>query len=289
MEVKNLNSFRAVKLALEYELPRQTVAVERGESLGQETRLWNAKAQRTESLRSKEDAADYRYFPEPDLVPFVLEPLLVQRARQALPELPAQRRARFQQVHQLSAYDAQVLTQHHALGQLFEGAIRAGTPPKAAANWIMGDLLAYLNTRGLDPDALVSPAPSAGQPAGASAPEGVKLRPEWLAHLVELITHDTISVRMAKGLFVQMVERGEDPGRIVEDSGLQQIVDRAALERIAEEVLRANPKSVEDYRKGKVSALTYLMGQAMKQSKGRANPHQMTGLLKQRLEQAEVG
>ena len=265
VEVKNLNSFKAVKQALEYEIRRQTAALEAGQRIAQETRLWDAKALRTEPMRSKEEAADYRYFPEPDLVPFVIEPALIERVQRALPELPAKRRQRYQEAYQLSAYDAHVLTQHRALGELFESALRAGAAAKPAANWIMGDYLAYLNAKGLEPDA-------------------EKLRPEWLVHLIQLVDDGTISGKMAKELFVQSLERGEDPRRLVEAGGLRQITDESALEPIAEEALRANQKSVEDYQKGKTTAFTHLMGQAMKLSKGKANPQQMAALLKRKLE-----
>ncbi|MBI2104733.1 MAG: Asp-tRNA(Asn)/Glu-tRNA(Gln) amidotransferase subunit GatB [Candidatus Omnitrophica bacterium] len=266
VEVKNLNSFRAVKLALEHEARRQAIALDRGERLPQETRLWDAKGLKTEPMRSKEEAADYRYFPEPDLVPFVIDPSLVARARETLPELPAQRRQRYQEAYRLSGYDAQVLSQHRAFGELFEGALRAGAAPKPVANWIMGDLSAHLNARGL-------------------SPESVKLRPVWLAHLVQLVEAGTISGKMAKDVFAAMLERLVDPLQLVEEGGLKQIVDAEALERIAEAVLEANPKSVADYRKGKTNVLTYLMGQAMKQSQGKANPQQIAELLKRRLEQ----
>ena len=269
VEVKNLNSFRGVKLALEYEAKRQAALLDRGERIPQETRLWDAKGQKTESMRSKEEAADYRYFPEPDLVPFVIDQTVVSRARAALPELPAQRRTRFQDSYQLSAYDAQVLTQDRALADLFEGAVRAGAAAKPVANWMMGDLRAYLNANALEPEA-------------------VKLRPEWLAHLLQLIADGTISGKMAKEVFVQMLERQADPAQLVSAGGLRQIVDANALEQIADEVLQANPKSVEDYRKGKVNAFTHLMGEAMKRSRGKANPQQMGELLKRKLEQAKV-
>ena len=269
VEVKNLNSFRAVKLALEHEMARQTAALERGERIPQETRLWDAKRQRTESMRSKEEAADYRYFPEPDLVPFVISDTLVAEVTRALPELPAQRRRRFQDAYQLSAYDAQVLTQSRSLAELFEGALRAGTSPKPVANWMMGDLLAYLNAKGLEPDA-------------------VKLQPEWLAHLLELIADGTLSGKMAKEVFASMLERGVDPKRLVQEGGLKQIIDPEALERIADEVIRENARSVDDYRNGKVTALTHLMGQAMKRSRGTANPQEISAILKRRLDQAKI-
>lgn len=267
VEVKNLNSFRAVKLALEHEVVRQAAALSRGERLIQETRLWDAKALKTEPMRSKEEAADYRYFPEPDLVPFVIDAQLIARARGALPELPRERRARYHEVYGLSAYDARVLAQHRAFGELFEGALRAGASPKPVANWMMGDFLAYLN-------------------ATNAEPEAVKLRPEWLAHLVQLMEDGTLSGKMAKEVFAETLARGVDPSELVKAGGLRQIVDAGALGELAEAVLQANPKSVEDYRKGKVNALTYLMGQAMKQSQGKANPRQIEALLKRKLEQA---
>jgi len=265
VEVKNLNSFRAVKLALEYEAKRQAVALDRGERIAQETRLWDAKALRTEPMRSKEEAADYRYFPEPDLVPFVIDRQLIARIQGELPELPSQRAKRFQQIHQLSAYDAQVLTQQRAMAELFEGAIRAGAAPKPVANWIMGDLSAYLNAKHLEPEA-------------------IKLRPEWLAHLLQLMGDGTLSGKMAKDVFLQMLERGVDPAQLVQEGGLRQIVDAGTLEQIADEVLQANPHSVDAYLKGKINALTHLMGQAMKRSQGKANPQQMTEILKRKLE-----
>jgi aspartyl-tRNA(Asn)/glutamyl-tRNA(Gln) amidotransferase subunit B len=196
----------------------------------------------------------------------VVDPALIARIRTSLPELPAARRRRYEAAYQLSAYDATVLTQHHALGVLFEGALRAGAGAKPAANWIMGDYLAYLNARSLEPDAS-------------------KLRPEWLAHLLQLMDEGTISGKMAKELFVQVLERGEDPRHLVEQGGLRQLSDASELEPIADEVLRANQQTVGDYLKGKTTAFTHLMGQAMKLSKGKANPQQMAALLKRKLEQ----
>jgi aspartyl-tRNA(Asn)/glutamyl-tRNA(Gln) amidotransferase subunit B len=264
VEVKNLNSFRAVKQALEYEIRRQEVLLGRGERIAQETRLWDAKALTTEALRSKEEASDYRYFPEPDLVPFTISADTVQRLRASLPELPAGRRQRFQRDFGLSAYDAQVLTQERALAELFEAAVRAHPQPKPLANWIMGDLAAYLNAQNL-------------------SLADVKLRPEWLGHLLQLIDAGTLSGKMAKDVFQQMLSRGIDPAALVEEGGLRQIVDAGALEQVAEEVIRAFPESVEAYRKGKANALMHLMGQAMKRTQGKANPQQMTDILKRKL------
>ncbi len=265
VEIKNLNSFRAVKQALEYEIRRQTLALEKQERIVQETRLWDAKKLLTTPMRSKEEAADYRYFPEPDLVPFTISREVVERAKQALPELPAQRRARFEASYQLSAYDAGVLTQDRTLADLFEGAVKTYAKPKPIANWIMGDLSAYLNAQNL-------------------AVGDVKLRPEWLGHLLQLIDAGTISGKMAKELFQEMVRRGVDPAELVKEGGLRQIVDEGALERIAEQIIAANPQSVDAYAKGKMNALMFLVGQAMKQTQGKANPQQMTEMLKRKLE-----
>lgn len=265
VEVKNLNSFRAVKQALEYEAARQRVALDRSERIIQETRLWNAKKLQTDSMRSKEEAADYRYFPEPDLMPFVIGREVVARIKAALPELPAERRARFQQTYQLSAYDAQVLTQDRPVAELFEAACKTYPNAKALANWITGELLAYLNARDL-------------------TLERVKLRPEWLGHLLQLLEEGTLSGTMAKEVFGQVLEHGRDPREVVREGGLQQIVETQALESIADQVLEANPKSVEDYRKGKANALMFLVGQAMKHSQGKANPQQMTDTLKRKLD-----
>ncbi|MDP3703793.1 MAG: Asp-tRNA(Asn)/Glu-tRNA(Gln) amidotransferase subunit GatB [Candidatus Omnitrophota bacterium] len=264
VEVKNLNSFRAVKLAVEYEATRQAAVLDRGERVAQETRLWDAKKEMTDSMRSKEEAADYRYFPEPDLVPFVIESAVIKRVKAALPELPAQRRVRFQERYELSAYDAQVIAQDRALADLFEQALATYLKPKPVANWIMGDLCAYLN-------------------AHAVTLADVKLRPEWLGHLLQLIDAGTLSGKMAKDVFNQVLERGVDPAQLVNEGGLRQIVDTGTLEQIADDVLQAFPKSVEDYSKGKTNVLMYLVGQAMKRSQGKANPEQMTQMLKRKL------
>jgi len=266
VEVKNLNSFKAVKQALEYEARRQEAQLTGGARVAQETRLWDAQRMRTEAMRSKEEAADYRYFPEPDLVPFIIDRALVERIGNALPELPAQRRARFEQAYELSAYDAQVLTQERELAELFEQAVKAYPHPKPIANWIMGDLSAHLNAEGI----------------GLSA---VKLRPEWLGHLIQLIEEGTITGTMAKRVLPEMLTRGEDPRKLVQEKGLRQISDEGELSRIADEVIAQHAKSVEDFAKGKANALMFLVGQGMRRSLGKANPQQMTEILKRKLEE----
>ncbi|MBI3319897.1 MAG: Asp-tRNA(Asn)/Glu-tRNA(Gln) amidotransferase GatCAB subunit B, partial [Candidatus Omnitrophica bacterium] len=218
----------------------------------------------TESMRSKEGASDYRYFPEPDLVPFVIQPSLVAAISQQLPVLPAQRRARLVETYGLSSYDAHVLTQHRCLAELFESTVARAAKPKPVANWIMGELLAYLNTRGKEP-------------------EDVVVQPGWLVRVLEAIDHGTISGKMAKEIFTESLDRQVDPQQVITEKDLRQIVDDGALERLADEVIAGQPRSVEDYRKGKQNALMFLVGKCMERSRGRANPTQLIGVLKRRL------
>jgi len=264
VEIKNMNSFKAVKAALEFEITRQTQQLQAGTPIVQETRLWNAKSQITESMRTKEGASDYRYFPEPDLVPFVIEPPVVNRVAKELPELPAQRRKRLAEVHGLSAYDAHVLTQHRRLAELFEQVVERYRNPKAVANWMMGELLGYLNAHDTEPD-------------------DVTVQPDWLIHLLECIDRGTISGKMAKELFVESIEQQVDPLQIIESRNLRQIVDDGVLDRLADEVLARFPQSVQDYRGGKVNALMFLVGKCMEESKGRANPKQITEILRRKI------
>src|SRR3989338_8564620 len=235
VEIKNLNSFRSVKHALEYEERRQAALLDSGACISQETRLWNVKSLSTESMRSKEEAADCRYFPEPDLVPFTISREAVEQARRELPELPAQRRAWLEREFQPSAYDAAVLTQDRAPAELLERAAAIRPKPKPIANWLMGDLSAYLNAKGL-------------------ALEAVKLDPAWLGHLLHLMDEGTLSGKLGKEVFVRMLDEGKDPRTIVSEAGTRQIVDAGSLEAIADEVVQANPKSVQDYRHGKGNA-----------------------------------
>jgi len=271
VEIKNLNSFKAVKAALEFEVSRQAKALGQGTRIHQETRLWDAKALKTELMRSKEEASDYRYFPEPDLVPFVVDSAVVQQAADRLPERPAQRRKRLAEAYGLSAYDAQVLTQHRSLAELFEQAVAAYKKPKPVANWVMGDLLAYLNAKGQEP-------------------EEVRVEPAWLAHLLEAIDSGTISGKMAKELFVESLDTQQDPQQIIAQKGLRQVVDAGELERLVDEVLAdpASAGSTQDYRKGKANALMFLVGKCMARSKGTANPAQVTEILKRKLDSQEV-
>jgi aspartyl-tRNA(Asn)/glutamyl-tRNA(Gln) amidotransferase subunit B len=265
VEIKNLNSFRHVQRALEYEVDRQRRALEAGERIVQETRLWEADRGYTRSMRSKEYAHDYRYFPEPDLVPLVLDPVQVEATRRGLPELPRARRQRFVSQYGLPAYDAGVLTQSRALADYFEAAARESTNAKIVSNWIMSELLRDL--------------PGDDETAIAGSP----ITPARLAGLLRLIDDGTISGKMAKEVFDTMRRTGEEAEAIVGREGLRQVADTAALAAIVERVLIDNPKPVEDYRRGKTAAAKALVGLVMRATGGRANPALVNRLLEEKL------
>ncbi|HWQ72104.1 MAG TPA: Asp-tRNA(Asn)/Glu-tRNA(Gln) amidotransferase subunit GatB [Desulfitobacteriaceae bacterium] len=262
-EIKNLNSYSSVRRCLEYEVERQAKILDEGEKVIQETRTWDEGKGITLSLRSKEEAHDYRYFPEPDLVPLVIDREWVESIRQTLPELPVARRARFQALG-LSEYDARVLTDSKELADFFDQALTRYSDAKALANWVMGDFSRILNAR---------------QCAASASP----ISPLQLAELLKLIDKGTISGKIAKGVLEEMYATGKDAGLIIKDKGLAQISDEGALSGIIEEVLAANPQSVEDYRAGKERALGFLVGQIMKATKGQANPGKVNQLLKEKL------
>lgn len=271
-EIKNLNSFRFMERAIEYEVRRQVELIEDGGRVVQETRLYDPDRDETRSMRSKEDAHDYRYFPDPDLPPLVVEPALVERVRAQLPELPAAMRERFQRTLGLTAYDAVTLTASRATAGYFEQVVAAlpdaAAQAKTAANWVMVDVAAQLNREGLEIGACpVSPA--------------------QLARLIARIADGTVSGKIAREVFQAIWDErraGPDAAdRVIEERGLKQISDAGALEKIVDEVLAANPKSVEEFRAGKEKAFNALVGQAMKATKGKANPQQVNELLRRRL------
>jgi aspartyl-tRNA(Asn)/glutamyl-tRNA(Gln) amidotransferase subunit B len=271
-EIKNLNSFRFLERAIEYEVARQIALIEEGGRVVQETRLYDPERDETRSMRSKEDAHDYRYFPDPDLPALVIEPALIERIRAALPELPQTMRERFQRDLGLSAYDAVTLTASRATARYFEDtleAVRDGRgQAKLVANWVMGEVAAQLNRDGLE----ISACPvSAVQLAG----------------LLARIADETVSVKIAREVFQAIWdERLAEPDaadRVIEARGLRQISDSAELERLVDQVLAANPKSVEEFRAGKEKAFNALVGQAMKATRGKANPTQVNALLRRRL------
>ncbi len=268
-EVKNLNSFRFLKQALDYEIARQVALVEGGGRVVQETRLYNPEVGETFAMRSKENAHDYRYFPEPDLVPLRVSEQWQAGIRATMPELPASKRARFIGTFGLREYDAGVLTSTRAAGEYFETAARVSGDPKTAANWVMGDLMGLLKAEGRE---------IAESPVSA----------ENLGDLVKRIAAGEISGKLAKQIFPTMFSTGEPAAVILEKEGLQQISDTGALEKVIEEVIALNPKQVEQYRGGKTTVLNFLVGQAMRATRGQANVTVVTDLLKRRLAGGEI-
>jgi aspartyl-tRNA(Asn)/glutamyl-tRNA(Gln) amidotransferase subunit B len=265
VEIKNLNSFRNVQRALEFEAERQARALDAGERIVQETRLWDADRAYTRSMRSKEYAHDYRYFPEPDLVPLVLDAETVARSRAELPELPRARRERFVEAYRLPAYDAAILTQSQALADYYEAAVREAGNAKAVSNWIMSELLREL---GSDDERAILACP---------------LTPRHLGQLVRLIDDGTISGKIAKDVFDKMLRSGEAPAAIVEREGLTQVADTGALEAVIDQVLAGNPRPLEDWKKGKTAAAQALVGLVMRATGGKANPAIVKRLLEAKL------
>ena len=263
-EVKNLNSFRFLQKALEYEVERQVGVLQAGGSVVQETRLWEASAGVTVSMRSKEEAHDYRYFPEPDLPPLVISDDRLEAIREAMPELPDARRRRVMAAYALPAYDAAQLVHARALADFFEETVRAGAAPKAASNWMMGELARALNESGRSID--LSP-----------------VTPAQLAGLLALVAKGTISGATAKSVFEQMFSSGRDAIEIVEAEGLTQIDDESQLVGLVAAVLGRHEDAVAQYRAGKTTALGFLVGQVMKATAGKANPKRVNELLKRAL------
>jgi len=265
-ELKNMNSFRGVQRGLEYEQVRQAEVLESGGRVVQETRRWDESQGKTFSMRSKEEAHDYRYFPDPDLVRLHIDAEWRERVRASIPELPDARQARYTRDYGLPSYDAGVLTASKKLADFFEESLKHTSDAKASANWIMGDLLGYLNSNGLELD-------------------DVKITGQGLGEMIGLIEKGTISSKIAKTVFKTMIETGKAPQKIVEEQGLVQISDEGAILAIVDAVIAANPQSVEDFRGGKDKAIGFLVGQIMKETKGKANPGLVNKLLMDRLKQ----
>jgi len=263
VEIKNLNSFRSVKLALEYEIERQKKMLLQDEKIVQETRLWDADRNTTYSMRSKEEAHDYRYFPEPDLPPIEISKDFIEQLKNELPELPHEKRIRFMQQYGLPEYDAQVLTATKQLASYYEAVVGDGAQPKKASNWIMSEVLAKID----DPEFI----------------DSFNVKPKDLAMLLKRIDDATISGKIAKTVFEEMLATGKNPDTIINEKGLRQVTDTGAIESIIDEVIKNNPKSVEDYKNGKDKALKFLIGQVMKESKGKANPQMVNDILMKKL------
>ena len=264
VELKNINSFKFVKDAIEYEIKRQTKVLTEGASVKQETRLWNLDRGETAVMRSKEEAHDYRYFPDPDLVPLNLEREWVDAFRADLPELPAARTRRFLEEYGLPDYDAGVLTAARDVAEYFEASVKLFPQPKTVSNWVMGELTRELNNTGT---AIVASPVS----------------PERLAMLLRMVEQGTVSLKVARDIFPEMYRTGKAPEQIVREKGLTQMSDEGPLNQIIDEVLASHPAQVAQFKQGKQQILGFLVGQVMKGSGGKANPGKVNELLKQKL------
>lgn len=265
VEIKNLNSMKSVLKAIEYETKRQADSLDRGETIDRETRLWDEVNEKSARMRSKEEAQDYRYFPEPDLLPVVIDAKWLDEVKVTIPELPLARKQRFMEVFKLSDYDTSLLIEEKILADFFEGCIKIVDRPKAFCNWITNDLLREVNDRKLDIHHL-------------------PIRPKQLAALVEIIEKGTISSTIAKEVFSEMIQTGKDPQAIIEEKKLAQISDEGFIEAVIVKVISGNPAVIEDYKKGKKNALTFLVGQVMKETKGKANPKMVNELVQKKID-----
>jgi aspartyl-tRNA(Asn)/glutamyl-tRNA(Gln) amidotransferase subunit B len=263
-EVKNMNSFKNLQKAIDYEIARQTELLEDGGRVVQESRLWDANRGITLSMRSKEEANDYRYFPEPDLVPLTVEKDWVTQTVKSLPELPDAKRERFVKSYSIPVYDAEVLTADKKEAHYFEEAIKAGADPKTASNWIMTEVLRVLKDKGVG----IEQSP---------------VTPAMLAELLKMMKDGVISGKIAKDVFAEMAETGKDPGDVVKEKGLVQITDEGAIEKQVDEILANNQEQVAGYRSGKTKLIGFFVGEVMKATKGKANPAIVNAILTKKL------
>jgi len=264
-ELKNMNSFKHVQRALAYEIERQRSILEQGGSVIQETRLWDENRGITRSMRGKEEAHDYRYFPDPDLMPVVIDKKWIEEIEKTLPELPDVKKERFKQVYGLPEYDAEVLTSEKELAEYFERVVKWGSDAKLASNWLMSEVLRKLNQQKQE----ITACP---------------ITPKDLAELLQLIQKGTISGKIAKVVFEEMYSSGKPASQIVREKGLVQITDQAVLEKIAQKIVESYPKEVEQYKAGKEKLLGFFVGQMMKQTKGKANPQLVNKIFKKLLQ-----
>jgi len=264
VEIKNLNSMKAVTKSLQYEIKRQTVVLDKGNVIERETRLWNDNLQKSERMRSKEETQDYRYFPDPDLLPVNIDDNWIKDIKAQIPELPGARLKRFIEVYDLSSYDANILVDDKTVADYFEKCIAIFKSPKTLSNWINNDVLRELNE-------------------GKIGIEDFIVTPAMLAELVKLVDNGAINNATAKIIFSEMVETGEEPNSIVEKKGLTQISNESELESIVSNIIDENEKVVEDYRNGKKNALGFLMGKIMQKTKGKANPKMVSQMLEEKI------
>ena len=264
-ELKNMNSFKAVKDALTYEAERQKELLENGERIIQDTRLWNDTKGVTIAMRSKEESHDYRYFPEPDLVPFTISEEEIKKLKESIPELPQAKTKRFIEEYGLSEYNAKSLTRNMKIAEFFEKTISINRSPKEVANWLLGDISYMLNEKKV-------------------SIEKTNFKPEHLSEILQLISSEEISGKIAKEILPEVFETGVSPSEIVSKKGLRQIRDDKEIDLVIENVIKENEKSVKDYKSGKTTALTFLIGQVMRKTKGKANPKKVNEILKKQLE-----
>jgi len=267
-ELKNMNSFRHVEKALDHEIKRQVEMSEAGETVVQQTRLWDPHRSMTVPMRGKEEAQDYRYFPDPDLIPLVIDGEWVEQIKANLPELPMEKRRRFVEQYQIPAYDAAVLTSSRALADYYEACAKQFPEPKTVSNWVMGELLGALHSDGKE--ITESPVTS-----------------NLLAGMLQLVKDGTISGKIAKTVFEEMYRTGREASLVVKEKGLVQVTDQGAIEETIGRILEANPDLVERYRKGKDKLFGYFVGQVMKETQGKANPKLVNELLKKKLAKSE--
>ena len=263
-EIKNMNSFKGVRAALEYEAGRQADLLEGGKKVSQETRLYNAEKGITEPMRSKEEAHDYRYFPEPDLAPFDFEENLLNAISRDMPELPEPKKSRFVKDYNLSSYDAAIMTSDKDMADYFERCAGLYKNPKMIANWLMGDIAAYIRENNI-------------------SIKDLNLKPEHLSGMLKMIDSGAITGKVAKTLLVEVIQTGKDPEDLVKEKGLEQISDQASLETTIYDVIRENPKTADDFKNGKDSAIMFLVGRVMQKTKGRANPNKVNEMLRNKL------
>jgi len=264
VEIKNMNSFKAVKDALTYEQERQIELLEDGEKIAQETRLWDEKKNITSSMRTKEETQDYRYFPEPDLVPFEISRELVKKIQDTMPEMPGVKKDRFRDEYKLDEKDADILTSEKDIADFFESTLAGIDDPRTVCNWIKGEVLMHMNERNTDI-------------------RGLNLRAADLAKIIRMAKDGTISGLAAKETLSACIDTGKDPAEIVKEKGLEQVSDESELEGIIKEVISLNERSVNDFKAGKENALSFLVGQVMKMSKGKANPKLANEMLRKKI------
>jgi aspartyl-tRNA(Asn)/glutamyl-tRNA(Gln) amidotransferase subunit B len=260
-----MNSFKFAKQAIEYEIKRQSALLDKGDRVVQESRLWDVTENKTKTMRSKEEAHDYRYFPEPDLVPLILSDEYIQKIKESLPELPGAKRARFISHYGLSEYDSIVLTSAHELADWFEEGAKHTKNPKGLANWMMGDMAAQMKEQDVELTAL-------------------KFDQKKLCELVDLIDAGTINSKQAKEVFLELFNNGASPAEVVKSKGMAQVSDPKTIEGAVEKVIADNPNVVADYKGGKQGVIGFLVGKVMQATQGKANPKMVNEILKKKLD-----